>query len=111
MLTTISTGLSGLAARAAVIAEDGYNPDIQVNENVPGSGLMSDMAGGVFFYIYICLGVGVALAALMYGLGKIFKNQTMQTVGLGAIAAVLVSAIFVGGANGLVAWFSSRNLT
>lgn len=110
MLTTISTGIAGLAVRADGAIAEGYNPDISVNDNVPGAGLISEMAGGVFFFVYIILGVGLALAAMLWGLGKIVKNQTMQSVGIGAVVTILVAAVIVGGVNGLIAWASSRNL-
>lgn len=111
MLTTITTGISGMAVRASGAVADGFDPDIQVNENVPGAGLITDMAGGVFFYIYIILGVGLGLAAMLWGLGKIIKNQTMQTVGVGAIVTILVAACITGGVNGLIAWASRQSLT
>lgn len=109
MLTNIATAVTSLAADVA--SADGYDPKIKVNDDVPGSEFAGDMAGGVFFYIYIGLGVGLALAAMLWGVGKIAKNQSMQSVGVVAILAILGSAVIVGGTNGLIAWFSSRNLT
>ncbi|MGO2069215.1 hypothetical protein [Glutamicibacter arilaitensis] len=114
MLTTISTAASALAAKAnvGVLAKtSGYNPNIGVNDDVPGAAFAADMAGGVFFYAYIGLGVALVLAGLLWGLGKLSKNQGMQSIGIGAVVTVLIAAVLVGSANGLIAWFSSQNLT
>lgn len=111
MLTSIAGAVPTAASKGANVMAEGYDPEIGVNENVPGAEFASDMAGGVFFYIYIGLGVGLGVAAMLWGLGKILKNQAMQSVGIGAILAILGAAVIVGGVNGLIAWFSSRNLT
>ncbi|MGP5015544.1 hypothetical protein ACTXJX_17275 [Glutamicibacter ardleyensis] len=113
MLNTISTAVTAVAAKtnALTVTADGYNPNIGVNDDVPGAAFASDMAGGVFFYAYIGLGVALVLAGLLWGIGKLSKNQGMQSVGVGAVVTVLIAAVLVGSANGLIAWFSSQSLT
>lgn len=91
-------------------SDKGYNPNIGVNENVPGKQFALDMAGGFFFFAYISLGVALVLAAITWGFGKLTKTGMAQQVGGMALVVVLVVAVVVGSANGLIYWFSTRNL-
>lgn len=120
MASTIST-LTHIAfdksqAVADVVAkgkdyDNGFNPKIEVNTNIPFYSAFKDLVGGGFAIVYVGLVAALVVAALVYAVGRIAKHQGAQTVGLASLGVILVCAIVVGGANGLVYWFSKLNAT
>lgn len=65
---------------------------------------LREAAGGGLATALIVSVVLLALAAVMWGVGKISGARSMQSVGFGAFCIVAVVAVLIGAANGIAAW-------
>jgi len=87
---------------AAVDPGVGFNFDF-----FPFMETLREAAGGGLATALVVSVVLLALAAVMWGVGKIAGARSMQSVGFGAFCVTAVVAILIGAANGIAVWGSN----
>lgn len=86
-----------------------YDPGIGPDPS--GLPLLDKLGGfvGGFMVAALILSVGIIVGgAIAWGTGAVTNNPQLSSAGKKAILAGAVGAFIIGGASGLVAWFSSR---
>jgi hypothetical protein len=68
---------------------------------------LREAAGGGLAAALVVSVVLLALAAVMWGVGKIAGARSMQSVGFGAFCVTGVVAVLIGAANGIAVWGSN----
>lgn len=119
IISTLTTAGHSIYAQGASISADvmakdydnGFNPKIEVNTQIPFYSALKDLVGGGFAIAYVVIVASLVLAGILWGVGKFAKHQGAQTAGISAICVILIVAIIVGSANGIVHWASKVNAT
>lgn len=90
-----------------IMVTAGADPGVDFNWGFfPFMQTLRDAAGGGLATALIVSVVVLALAAVMWGAGKIAGARSMQSVGFGAFCVAAVVTVLIGAANGIAAWGS-----